>query len=187
MSEQLLCLQTQPLTISPISTLFCLSLAFSASLFHVCPGIQGFCWSLPEDTLTGLTDTTERERTAHGQTLPPTLSTLGKDLPSSSTTHTHTQIHKEAFSHQITSIFFIPRYETISAELCPVKHFVASGNTSHMIRNVQMLSRNSQIWDIPAWALQLPNLEALRCLMFGRWHIKKQNGNASMIVNHLLH
>ncbi len=81
----------------------------------------------------------ERERTAHGQTLPPTLSTLGKDLPSSNTTHTHTQKehkeHKETFSLQITSnsYFFVPRYEISLLNYAQQRTCFASGNTSHMI------------------------------------------------------
>ncbi len=85
-------------------------------------------------------------------------------------THTHTQqMHKETFSHQITSnsYFLCPDMKYLCWIMLS-KNIVASGNTSHMIWSVQMLSRNSLDEDIPA-----SDPVALCSLMFGRWHLEE--------------
>lgn len=41
-------------------------------------------------------------------------------------------------------------------------------------------SIRSQTWDIPTWYLWLLSIQLFHCLKFGRWCIRKHNGNATI-------
>lgn len=46
-------------------------------------------------------------------------------------------------------------------------------------------SIRSQTWDIPTWYLRLPSIKVFHCQKFGRWCIRKYNGNATVCCTDL--